>query len=476
MVHPLMALSSVDGRYAAATAPLRDHLSEFALIKRRVYVKIEYIKQLAGLEGTPVRALTEEETDFLTQLHIMFSLEDAEKIQRIERTGYEEGDVKIARTNHDVQAVEEWLRLKLRYTSMRDLLPWLHFARTSEDINSVAYALMLSDAFGTVMLPAIDKLLLNLEKLSVTYSNLPMLARTHGQPASPTTFGKEVRVFYERLKRERDKMGMLSIDAKFSGATGNHNAAVVALPNVDWVKFAERFIDDFNGRLEGDDDIRLHVRCNHVTTQIEPHDSYAELFHSLCRINTILGGLAKDWWRYVSDGWLVQKAAAGEVGSTAMPHKVNPIDMENAEGNLGVANALLLHFAQKLAESRLQRDLSDSTVIRNFGTALALALVGYTALLRGLDKTSPDKEAMHRALVRHPEVLAEAMQVILRREGVEEAYSLLKDIARGKPITMDDFTAFIDALSVSDSVKEELRALRPWTYIGIAPQIARGEV
>lgn len=472
MAHPLERLSSVDGRYAKAVAALAQRMSEGALVRYRVTVKVAFIEHLADFPGVPVRPLTESEAEFLDKLVADFSLDDAIVIQQIERKGYVDGEMKLGPTNHDVQSVELWLQMKLRQTSMADLLPWLHFGRTSEDINSCAYALMLCDAISKVILPQLFELNDTLEKLSVEHAELPMLARTHGQSASPTTFGKEMRVFKERLERELNKLYRVTIDAKFSGATGNHNAEFVAFPNVDWPKFASSFIATLS-RFTSSDPV---IVANHYTTQIEPHDSYAELFQVMIRINNIVEDLAQDTWRYISDGWITQRAVASESGSSAMPHKVNPIDWENGEGNLELANALFELFARKLTKSRLQRDLSDSTVMRNFGIAFGWSLIAYKAVMRGLGKSSPNAEAMAKALWEHPEVITEAIQVILRREGVGGAYNILKDVARGKAVSLDDLRSFVATLDVNDGVKAEIMRITPLNYIGIAPAIARGEV
>lgn len=469
MSHPLMMLSSVDGRYAKATAELAKVMGEYGLIRARVIVKIMFIMRLCGYVGLPVRSLTPDEMFILETMMNEFSLEDATVIQKIEREGHQDGDRKLGPTNHDVQAVELWLQMRLRQTSMADLLPWLHFGRTSEDINSLAYAQMLKQAIGKVIGPQLDEIIHSLEELAVTYADLPMLARTHGQSASPTTFGKEMRVFATRLDRAVGDLLSAEIDAKFSGASGNHNAEHVAFPNVDWLLFAQTVIEAFDDDSADSPKIVL----NTCTTQIEPHDSYAKLFQTMIRINTILEDFVADMWRYISDGWVTQRTVASESGSSAMPHKVNPIDFENAEGNFGTSIALFEFFARKLPKSRLQRDLTDSTVMRNFGTAFGLSLVGYKSLVRGLGKITPNASAMDKALEAHPEVVTEAIQVILRREGVGGAYDLLKAVARGKPITKEDLVAFIGQLPVSDLVKIELAAITPHSYIGLAPQIAR---
>jgi adenylosuccinate lyase len=433
-----------------------------------------------------MRTLTEDERALLTARATDFSLEDARAIKDIETT-----------TRHDVKAVEYWLREKLGTTSLADCLEWIHFALTSEDVNSVSYALCLVGARDAVVLPALESIRATLDVFAMQYAELPMLARTHGQPASPTTFGKEMRVFEARLARQMDQIRDVKLMAKFGGATGNWNAHVAAVPGMDWRVFAERFVSKI-GRINkmhadarrgesGEEDVLgrtateaqgprneadARILLNPVTTQIEPHDCYAELFDAMRRAHTVLLDFSQDMWRYVSDGWVVQKAIAGEVGSSAMPHKVNPIDFENAEGNLGLANALLEHFSRKLPISRLQRDLSDSTVLRACGTAFAHALVAYTALSKGLGKVSPSEHALMSALDAHPEVLAEAIQTVLRAEGVTAAYDKLKEATRGKKITLEALRSFIDTLEVSDRAKQHLQTLLPSTYIGIAARIA----
>ena len=307
-----------------------------------------------------------------------------------------------------------------------------------------------------------------MEKLSNEHAKTPMLARTHGQPASPTTFGKEMRVFEARLARQLEQLKERSILVKFAGATGNYNAHVVTVPDVDWQEFAKKFIEGLNAGYQ------IKIELNTVTTQIEPHDTYAEFFDNLRRVNTILIGFSQDMWRYISDGWITQKPKAGEIGSSAMPHKVNPIDFENAEGNFGVANSLFEHFSRKLPISRLQRDLSDSTVERTFGTAFAHSLIGYKSLLKGLGKVNVNEKAMLEDLQEHPEVIAEAIQTVLRREGVDVPYEKLKELTRGRQVTLEDFAKFIDGLSVGEKIKKHLKALRPENYLGIAEKIAQG--
>jgi adenylosuccinate lyase len=460
-LEPLTAISPVDGRYRNIGAELTGHFSEFGLIRARLVVEAEYLIALSEA-GVGMRRLSHEEATLLQQLpHI--STEDAATVKKIEREGYQG----IPATNHDVKALEYFIKMKLAKTSLEDVSEWTHFALTSEDINSIAHGITLRGALQAVILPALEEIRRSLDTSAVAHASIAMLARTHGQPASPTTFGKEMRVFESRLKRQMEQLRARSILVKFGGATGNYNAHVAALPDIDWSAFARKFV----GRLNVGHKISLEL--NEVTTQIEPHDTYAELFDNMRRINVILTDLSQDIWRYISDGWMTQKSKDGEVGSSAMPHKVNPIDFENAEGNFGIANALFTHFSHKLPISRLQRDLSDSTVERAFGTAFAHALIGYRSLVRGLGKISVNTDAMFAALQTHPEVLAEAIQTVLRREGVEVPYEKLKSLTRGRQVTLEDFATFIDGLDIGADVKKRLKVLRPENYIGLAAEIAK---
>ncbi len=462
-LQPLSAVSPVDGRYRATTSALAPFLSEYGLIRARVHVECEYLIVLSEEKKVGMRALSGDEKKLLRAIVEKFSMEDAETVQKIEREGYEG----ISATNHDVKAVEYFLKLKLAGTSLEDVREWIHFALTSEDVNSVAYAIIVGDALEMVMIPALENIQSSLEGLAKKYAETPMLARTHGQPASPVTFGKEMKVFEQRLTRQIDGLTKSVILVKFGGATGNWNAHTVAVSDVDWMKFAEKFIAGLNVRKG------VSLELNLCTTQIEPHDTYAELFDAMRRANTILLDFSQDMWRYISDGWVTQKPKEGEIGSSAMPHKVNPIDFENAEGNLGVANALFNHFSNKLPISRLQRDLSDSTVERVFGTAFAHSLIAYKSLEKGLGKISINETALQKALDEHPEVLAEAFQTVLRREGVEVPYEKLKELTRGKKVTIEDFATFIDGLDVSSDIKKRLKGMRPENYVGVSSDIAR---
>jgi adenylosuccinate lyase len=471
---PLTAVSSVDGRYRGSTEELAAYFSEFALIRYRLLVECEYLIALSAEKKVGLRPLAAEEKKLLRTLPNI-TVDDARIVKAIEKEGY--GG--ILATNHDVKAIEYFIKSRLKGTTLENVSEWVHFALTSEDVNSVAYGLMLRDCVERVYLEGalrdIEKALAGLAK---THAATPMLSRTHGQSASPTTFGKEMSVFLERLRRQITPLKGSVVLVKWGGATGNYNAHIVAAPDVDWLAFGRKFIDRFNAPVRagaaGEETAHgVRVALNEVTTQIEPHDTYAELFDAMRRINTILIDLSQDMWRYISDGWVSQKPKAGEVGSSTMPHKVNPIDFENAEGNLGVSNALLEHFSRKLPISRLQRDLSDSTVERVFGTALAHMLIAYKSLVKGFGKVSVNEAAMLEALRAHPEVLAEAIQTALRREGVEVPYERLKELTRGRLVTLEDFARFVDTLDVSASVKKRLKALRPETYLGIAEKLAR---
>lgn len=456
----LTAVSSIDGRYRDIAGALTEHFSEYGLIQKRLTVECEYLMVLSR-EGI-IRKLTKEEEALLQQLpHI--SIDEAGIVKKIEREGYEE----IPATNHDVKAIEYFIKRKLRQTSLKDIAEWIHFGLTSEDVNSTAYGIALRGALQSEVIPAIEAVRATLDSLAKEHAGVPMLARTHGQSATPTTFGKEMRVFEDRLLRQMQQLSNRSILVKFGGATGGFNAHVAALPLVDWQEFAKKFVAQLNVGY------KIPLELNSVTTQIESHDTYAELFDNMRRVNTILTDFSHDMWRYISDGWIAQKQKEGEVGSSAMPHKVNPIDFENAEGNLGLASALFEHFSRKLPISRLQRDLSDSTVERMFGTAFAHSLVAYKALVRGIGKISVHVDAMRSALEMHPEIIAEAIQTILRRENVEVPYERLKELTRGKRVTIADFATFIDGLEVKEDVKKQLKEIRPENYLGLSEKIAR---
>jgi adenylosuccinate lyase len=449
MSDELLALSPLDGRYIGETGTLREYFSEFAYIRGRVRVELAYLIAL-WRDAHLVRDLTSAELNFLNALADSFSLDDAHQNKDFERI-----------TRHDVKAVESFLRAKLAPTTLSDLLEFLHFGLTSEDVNNIAQSIALRDSRDTVILPALDRVLNQLASLIQTHKSTPMLARTHGQPAVPTTFGKEIAVFYARLKNQYKILSSHRFKAKLNGAVGNFNALVAAAPHVDWVAFSEKLIGD------------LGLDPNPITTQILPYDNWIEFFNTLHLVNSILIDFAQDMWRYISDDYLKLKAIASEVGSSTMPQKVNPIDFENAEGNLGIANALFEQYARKLPISRLQRDLSDSTVRRTFGVALGHSLIAYASLSRGLERVEPNEAKMKDELNRHWEVVAEGAQTILRAAGVSEAYDQLKSIARGKEFTKETFDKWIESLSADESAKEKLRALSPATYIGFAEEIAK---
>jgi adenylosuccinate lyase len=463
----LTAISPVDGRYRGTAEALAGYFSEYALMKMRVTVECEYLMALSETRGIGIRALTADEKATLRALP-QISIDDAQIIRKFER----EGHGGIPATNHDVKAVEYFIKLKLKDSSLADVLEWVHFALTSEDVNSTAHALCLRGALEAVMLPALAKVSNEIVRLARDHADAAMLARTHGQSATPTTFGKEMNVFASRLARQVATLKSNAVLVKHGGPSANYNAQMVALPQVDWLAFAHSFAERLNAvGIDKPGTVRLAL--NEVTTQIEPHDTFAEMFDNLRRINTILIDLSQDIWRYISDGWVTQKPKEGEIGSSAMPHKVNPIDFENAEGNFGIANALFEHLSRKLPVSRLQRDLSDSTVARTFGTAFAHALIGYHSLMRGFGKISVNEPALRGALTEHPEVLAEAIQTVLRVADVEMPYEKLKALTRGKQVTMADFAAFIDGLEISSETKARLKALRPETYTGLAGTLAR---
>ena len=430
-------------------------------MRYRLMAEGEYFIALSQTPGIKLRTLKPGEIKKIRELYSL-SNSGAQIISDIEKKGYKN----IRPTDHDVKAVEYYMKNQLAKTSLKDVLEWLHFALTSSDTNALAMGLMLSDSLEQIILPKINEILKSLNRLAIQSAKLPMLARTHGQPASPTTFGKEIKVFSSRLERQVRQLKNQKISVKFSGATGNYNAHLAAYPKINWLKFSQNFIGKFNqGRL-------LKLELNSITTQIEPHDSQIELFDTLKRLNTILIGLNQDLWRYISDEWLVQKPVAGAVGSSTMPHKINPIKFENSEGNLGMANALFEFFGSKLPISRLQRDLSDSTVERNFGTAFAHSLIAYNYLLKGLGKITVNKEKITDHLHGHPEIIAEAIQTVLRREGAEMPYEKLKELTRGKKVTLPDMYKFVDNLDVSDKIKKELKKFKPENYIGLAAKLA----
>ncbi len=468
----ITAISPIDGRYKSKTIELSDYFSEKALIKYRIYIEIQYLKTLVSENRTSIRKLKNDEIKLLDSIADI-STEDAELVKKIETKGHNG----IPATNHDVKAVEYFIKEKLKDSSLSDILEMVHFGLTSEDINNNSYGLMIRDGVNKPVFTLLTELYDKLYKLSIEYADLPMLARTHGQPASPTTFGKEILVFVSRLQDEFRALGSIEIKTKINGATGNYNAHYSAFPMIDWQNFSNEFISGLHNQdtNSGFYTTRppLRIALNRITTQIEPHDSYIRVFDSIKRINMILVDFCQDIWRYVSDGWIRQKPVAGEIGSSAMPHKVNPIDFENAEGNLMLANSLFSFFGTKLPVSRLQRDLSDSTILRNIGSAFGYTVIALHSILKGLTKIVPDKQKIINQLNGSPEVLAEGYQTILRAAGFEKPYELLKDLTRGTTITVDDFYRLAERLPVKNEIKERLLALKPENYTGIASKIVK---
>lgn len=446
MTDPLHALSSLDGRYAEATAPLRSHFSEFAFLRDRVRVELDLLPALSntGL----VRRLSDSESAYLESVRANFSTADAELILEYER-----------KTRHDVKAIEYFIQSKLQNTSLADLIPWIHFGLTSEDTNSIGLALALKESRDKVILPDFQSLIANLSNFALKYKSTAMLARTHGQFAVPTTLGKEVAVYIARLKKTHTEIEAHSFEAKLTGAVGNFNALQAAAPQVDWLSFSRKFVSSFG------------LETNLLTTQILPYDNWVRYFDQLRLTNSILIDFAQDVWRYISDGSLKQAVLAGEVGSSTMPQKVNPIDFENSEGNLGMANALFAHYAQKLTVSRLQRDLSDSTVRRTFGTALGHSHLAWISLQRGLKRIAPDEEKLAAELNAHWEVVSEGAQTILRAAGKADAYESLKAQTRGQVLSEADYNAWCASVDVDDRTRATLRALSPSSYIGLAVEL-----
>ncbi len=448
----LSALSPLDGRYAAKVAALRPLLSEFGLMHRRVQVEVEWFIALSDAGFKEFRPLSEAARGLLRGLVLRFSEADAQAIKDIERS-----------TNHDVKAVEYWLKGRIESTAeLKAAGEFVHFACTSEDINNTSHALMLQAARAEVLLPALDKVVAKLTTMAHALAAVPMLSRTHGQTASPTTVGKEIANVVARLHHARARIADVKLLAKMNGAVGNYNAHLAAYPEFDWEGFARRVIEQ-----------QLGLSFNPYTIQIEPHDSMAELFDAVTRSNTILIDWSRDVWGYVSLGYFRQATRAGEIGSSTMPHKVNPIDFENAEGNFGLANALLTHLSQKLPISRWQRDLTDSTVLRNMGVALGYGLLGCDSLLRGLDKLEIDEAALADDLDHAWEVLAEPIQTVMRRYGLPKPYERLKELTRGKAITRELIAAFIAALEIPAAERERLLAMTPGSYTGRAVELAK---
>ncbi len=447
----LMAISPVDGRYANKVSELRPIFSEFGLIRFRTEVEIRWLQYLSACsEIEEIQPLSTDARIRLDALLENFSEADALRVKEIERT-----------TNHDVKAIEYFLRENIRDSDeLTRIGEFIHFACTSEDINNLAYGLMLKTGRNRVLLPQIDRLIGTIKKMAHDYAGRAMLARTHGQSASPTTMGKEFANFASRLQSQRDQFANIEILGKMNGAVGNYNAHRIAYPEIDWPRRTKEFVES------------LEIGCNPYTIQIEPHDYMAEYFHGLARINTIVIDFNRDIWSYISLGYFKQKAVSAEVGSSTMPHKINPIDFENSEGNLGIANALFGHFAEKLPVSRWQRDLSDSTVLRNIGVGLAHTSIALNATIKGLSKLELNPERLMSDLRNHWEILAEPIQTIMRRYGLEYPYEKLKELTRGQSIGPDTLRVFIDTLDLPQQVKQNLLALSPEAYIGYARELA----
>lgn len=442
----LTAISPIDGRYAGKTKQLSDYFSEFALIKYRVLVEVQYFMALADLQLPQLAGIDAEKLSAIEAIPAKFNLEQAQQIKDIERT-----------TNHDVKAVEYFLKTEFDKLGLENWKEFIHFGLTSQDINNTATPMLTRDAIADVYLPSVKIVRDLLFGAAQTWADVPMLARTHGQPASPTRLGKEFMVFVERLDEQLSLLAKISWRGKFGGATGNFNAHHVAYPKVDWLAFGNRFLEQHLGL----------VRSQH-TTQIEHYDNLAAVFHALSRINTILIDLCRDIWTYISMDYFKQKTVKGEIGSSAMPHKVNPIDFENAEGNLGLANAIFGHLAEKLPISRLQRDLTDSTVLRNIGVPFGHTLIALQSIEKGLGKLLLNESKLNDDLENNWMVVAEAIQTILRREGYPQPYEALKELTRGKvSVSSTDIRGFIDNLAVTEAIKQELRQITPQNYTGI---------
>ena len=448
-MNTIRAITPLDGRYATQVSGLSEHLSEWALIRRRVQVEVEWLVEMAGCADiSDMRSLTGAERDFLRGLVTDFDDDAAMRVKGIERT-----------TNHDVKAVEYYIRERLAGTSLEDVSEWVHFCCTSEDINNLSHALMLKSALEEEWLPQARALVDGVAALAKATADASMLAYTHGQAASPTTLGKELAVFVYRWRRQMRQIDNAEYLGKFNGAVGGYNAQAIAYPDADWQEISRGFVE------------RLGLTHNPLTTQIEPHDYIAEIFHALIRFNTVLLDFDRDMWAYISLGVFRQKAVEGEVGSSTMPHKVNPINFENSEANLGISNALLEHLSTKLPVSRLQRDLTDSSALRNLGPAIGHSLVGLKSAMRGLRQVAVDEGLLAAELDNAWEVLAEAVQTVMRKHGGEDAYELLKGFTRGQRVTEADMREFVKGLELPSDDRERLMALTPAGYTGIAAEL-----
>ena len=451
-LNALTAISPVDGRYGSKTQALRSIFSEYGLIRFRVLVEVRWLQKLAAHEGiAEVPAFSASTQALLNEVVDQFSVEDAQRIKDIERT-----------TNHDVKAVEYFLKEKIAGNDeLEAVSEFIHFACTSEDINNLSHGLMLKAGLDEVLLPTLEKIESAITQLAHQYADMPVLSRTHGQTASPSTMGKEMANVAARLRRQLKHIKNVEILGKINGAVGNYNAHLSAYPDIDWAANAQEFVTS------------LGLEWNPYTTQIEPHDYIADLYDAIARFNTILIDFDRDVWGYISLGYFKQKTVAGEIGSSTMPHKVNPIDFENSEGNLGIANAIMSHLAQKLPISRWQRDLTDSTVLRNLGVGLGHSVIAYEATLKGIGKLEINEQRLAEDLNSAWEVLAEPIQTVMRRYGIEKPYEKLKELTRGKAITQEALVAFVDTLEIPEQEKVRLKAMSPASYIGNAAQQAK---
>ncbi len=444
------AISPLDGRYANKVQQLHEITSEYGLIKNRLFVELEWFKLLFTTHETNLPKLNHEEINLLDNIFINFNEAECIHIKEIERT-----------TNHDVKAIEYYIKDKIKSNQiLHKYQEFVHFACTSEDINNLSYALMIQKLQMDILIPQATQIINKLHELAIHYKHIPMMCRTHGQPATPSTMGKEMYNVYYRLDRQIKQLQNQEILGKINGAVGNYNAHLISYPNIKWNELAKYFVEDI-----------LHLKFNPFTTQIEPHDYMAEFFDIIRRTNTILIDLSRDIWGYIAINYFTQQTIAGEIGSSTMPHKVNPIDFENAEGNLGLANSLLAHFSEKLPISRWQRDLTDSTVQRNIGVAIGYSTLAYSSLLTGLGKLEINADVLANDLNNHWELLAEPIQTVMRKHGVTNAYEQMKELTRGKKITKDALHTFINSLPVPDNDKNTLLQLTPATYIGLANQL-----